>query len=172
LVINGPASADYDVDAGTILLNDWPHQTADELFWVAQVSGPPTLTNALINGTNVYGSGDSQTGERFTLKVEEDTSYRLRLINGALDTHFKFMIDNHTLTVIAMDLVTIEPFEATSVSLAMGELNNPFPFLDKTKTALTEVYRPTLRCNRKSQPSLRGRLILAPRNPTTSLQRH
>jgi FtsP/CotA-like multicopper oxidase with cupredoxin domain len=125
LVINGPATANYDVDAGTILLNDWPHQTADELFWVAQVSGPPTLTNALINGTNVYGSGDSQTGERFALKVEEDTSYRLRLINGALDTHFKFMIDNHTLTVIAMDLVPIEPFEATSVSLAMGESTNP-----------------------------------------------
>ncbi|CEL09729.1 hypothetical protein ASPCAL12860 [Aspergillus calidoustus] len=121
LVINGPATANYDVDAGTILLNDWPHQTADELFWVAQVSGPPTLTNALINGTNVYGSGDTQTGERFALKVEEDTSYRLRLINGALDTHFKFMIDNHTLTVIAMDLVPIEPFEATSVSLAMGQ---------------------------------------------------
>ncbi|KAL2817575.1 Cupredoxin [Aspergillus granulosus] len=103
------------------MLNDWPHQTADELFWVAQVSGPPTLTNALINGTNVYGAGDDETGERFTLKVEENTSYRLRLINGALDTHFKFMIDNHTLTVIAMDLVPIEPFTTDSVSLAMGK---------------------------------------------------
>ncbi|KAL4861268.1 hypothetical protein BDV12DRAFT_191196 [Aspergillus spectabilis] len=121
LVINGPATENYDVDAGTILLNDWPHQTADELFWVAQRTGPPTLTNALINGTNVYGSGEEQVGERLTMKVEDGTSYRLRLVNGALDTQFKFMIDNHTLTVISMDLVPVEPFTVESVSLAMGQ---------------------------------------------------
>ncbi|KAL4923143.1 Cupredoxin [Aspergillus undulatus] len=121
LIINGPATANYDIDAGTLFLNDWPHQTADELFWPAQISGPPVLNNSLINGTNVYGQGEEQTGERFTMKVEADTSYRLRLINGALDTHYKFMIDNHTLTVIAMDLVPIEPYTTTFVDISMGQ---------------------------------------------------
>lgn len=125
LVINGPATANYDVDAGTIMLNDWPHQTAAELFHFAQVVGPVTLNNSLINGTNTYGSGDDETGERFKLKVEEDTSYRLRIINGALDTHYKFMIDNHTLTVIAMDFVPVEPFNTTFIDIDMGESHNP-----------------------------------------------
>ncbi|KAL2858510.1 Cupredoxin [Aspergillus pseudoustus] len=135
IVINGPATANYDVDVGTIFLNDWPHETADELFWVSQATGPPTLTNALINGTNVYGTGDSQTGERFTLKAEENTSYRLRLINGALDTHFKFMIDNHTLTVIAMDLVPIEPFTTESVSITMGQRYDVIVTADQASVA-------------------------------------
>ncbi|OJJ05823.1 hypothetical protein ASPVEDRAFT_153976 [Aspergillus versicolor CBS 583.65] len=121
IVINGPATANYDVDAGTIMLNDWTHQTAAELFQYAQVVGPPTLNNSLINGTNTYGSGDDETGERFKLKVEEGTSYRLRLINGALDTHYKFMIDNHILTVISMDLVPVEPFNTTFIDIAMGQ---------------------------------------------------
>ncbi|KAL4922586.1 Cupredoxin [Aspergillus aurantiobrunneus] len=122
IVINGPATANYDIDVGTVMLNDWPHQTAEELFWPAQRTGPPMLSNALINGTNVYGNNETgETGERFTLGVQENTSYRLRLINGARDTHFKFMIDNHTLTVIAMDLVPIEPFTTEFISISMGE---------------------------------------------------
>ncbi|BCS27040.1 uncharacterized protein APUU_60088A [Aspergillus puulaauensis] len=121
LVINGPATANYDVDAGTIMLNDWSHQTAAELFQYAQVVGPPTLNNSLINGTNTYGSGDDETGERFKLKVEEGTSYRLRIINAALDTHYKFMIDNHILTVISMDLVPVKPFNTTFIDIAMGQ---------------------------------------------------
>jgi FtsP/CotA-like multicopper oxidase with cupredoxin domain len=42
-------------------------------------------------------------------------------VNGAIDTHFKFMIDNHTMTVIAMDLVPITPYETTVLSIGMGQ---------------------------------------------------
>ncbi|KAL4908522.1 hypothetical protein BDW74DRAFT_166169 [Aspergillus multicolor] len=121
IVIHGPATANYDVDAGTIFLNDWTHRTMEELFWYAQTVGPPLLNNSLINGKGVYGKGDDETGERFSMKVEEGTSYRLRLINGAIDTVYKFMIDEHELEVIAMDLVPVKPFKTTSVSLAMGQ---------------------------------------------------
>ncbi|KAL4767505.1 multicopper oxidase-domain-containing protein [Aspergillus nidulans var. acristatus] len=129
IIINGPATENYDIDAGTIFLNDWTHQTFEELFWYAQTVGPPLLNNSLINGTGVYGSGSfghqakgqKETGERFSMKVEEGTSYRLRLINGAIDTHYKFMIDDHELTVIAMDLVPVKPYKTTAVSLAMGQ---------------------------------------------------
>jgi hypothetical protein len=41
IVINGPASANYDVDLGTVILNDWTHDTADELFLGAQATAPP-----------------------------------------------------------------------------------------------------------------------------------
>ncbi|OJJ54443.1 hypothetical protein ASPSYDRAFT_159918 [Aspergillus sydowii CBS 593.65] len=135
IVINGPATANYDIDAGTIMLSDWPHKTADELFWYAQTAGPPMLNNSLINGTNTYGSGDDETGERFKLKVEENTSYRLRLINAALDTHYKFMIDNHTLTIISMDLVPIKPYTTTSINIAMGQRYDVIVTADQASVA-------------------------------------
>ncbi|CAI7601011.1 unnamed protein product [Penicillium pancosmium] len=123
IVINGPASGNYDEDKGVLFLNDWTHQTVDEMYDSAQSNGPPTLDNGLINGTNVYGDDNStsQTGYRFNTSVTADTSYRFRLVNAAVDTHFKFSIDNHTLTVIAMDLVPIEPFNTTVLSIAMGQ---------------------------------------------------
>lgn len=116
IVINGPASANYDHDTGTMILSDWCHQTADELYHSAQVTGPPTLDNGLINGTNVYGD----LGSRFKMQVNKGESYRLRIVNAAIDTHFKFMIDNHTLTVISMDLVPIKPYTTNFINLGMG----------------------------------------------------
>jgi Putative multicopper oxidases len=56
IIINGPASANYDVDMGPIILSDWSHKTADELYIYSQTQGPVTLDNGLINGTNVYNS--------------------------------------------------------------------------------------------------------------------
>lgn len=122
IIINGPATSNYDDDLGMLFLNDWDHQTVDELYISAESSGPPTLDNGLINGTNVYGDDDdsSQTGSRFSMGLEDGTSYRLRLVNAAVDTHFKFSIDNHTLEVIASDLVPIQPYNTTVLSIGMG----------------------------------------------------
>lgn len=91
-------------------------QTVDELYTSAETSGPPTLDNGLINGTNTYDDG----GFRYNVSFTSDTSYRIRLVNAAVDTHFKFMIDNHTLQVIASDLVPIEPYETTVLDIGMG----------------------------------------------------
>jgi hypothetical protein len=119
VVINGPATANYDVDVGPIIVTDWFHESVYSLAEGASTSGPPTPENGLINGTNIFGEDGSvdQTGSRF----EPGTSYRLRLINVAMDTHWKFMIDNHTLTVIAIDLVPIEPFKTDIVSIGIGK---------------------------------------------------
>jgi FtsP/CotA-like multicopper oxidase with cupredoxin domain len=124
IIINGPATANYDEDKGVLFLTDWSHQTVDELYTSAQVSGPPTLDNGLINGTNVYGedSSSNQTGTRFNTSFTAGTSYRLRLVNGAIDTHFKFSIDNHTLMVIANDLVPIVPYNTTVLNIGIGKL--------------------------------------------------
>lgn len=117
IVINGPATANYDEDLGMLFLNDWDHQTVDELMSVAQTSGPPTLDTGLINGTNVYDEG----GYRFNKTLVDGTSYRMRLVNGAVDTHFKFSIDSHTIQVIAMDLVPIEPYTTDTLSIGIGQ---------------------------------------------------
>ncbi|KAI0546190.1 multicopper oxidase [Xylaria curta] len=117
IIINGPATANYDEDLGIILLSDWDHSTVDELYTEAETSGPPTLDTGLINGTNVYDDG----GFRFNVSFTSGTSYRMRLVNGAVDSHFKFSIDNHTMTVIAADLVPIEPYNATVLDIGMGQ---------------------------------------------------
>ncbi|KAJ5239913.1 hypothetical protein N7468_004532 [Penicillium chermesinum] len=117
VVINGPASANYDHDVGTVILSDWSHQTADELYTYAQTVGPVPMDNGLINGTNVWNN----QGSRFQMKVQKNQSYRIRLVNAAIDTVFKFMIDNHTLTVISSDLVPIKPYTADFVTIAMGQ---------------------------------------------------
>lgn len=123
IVINGPASANYDEDMGIVFLNDWSHQTVDELYLLDEQNGPQTLDNGLINGTNVYGDDDSsdQTGSRFEYTWTSGTSYRMRLVNGAIDTHWKVMLDNHTMTVIAADLVPIVPYETTVLNVAIGQ---------------------------------------------------
>jgi FtsP/CotA-like multicopper oxidase with cupredoxin domain len=117
IIINGPASANYDEDLGVLFLNDWTHDTADAIYSKAESSGPPTLDNGLINGTNVYG----ELGSRFSTTFSAGTSYRIRLVNGAIDTHFKFMIDSHNLTVMATDLVPIVPYSTQVLSIGMGQ---------------------------------------------------
>jgi FtsP/CotA-like multicopper oxidase with cupredoxin domain len=120
IIINGPASANYDNDAGNLFLNDWGHETADAMYTAAETTGPPTLDNGLINGTNT-GSDDTSVGARFEMNVVEGESYRLRLVNGAIDSHFKFSVDNHTMTVMAMDFVPIVPYTTDIVSIGMGQ---------------------------------------------------
>ncbi|OTB09364.1 putative multicopper oxidase [Hypoxylon sp. CI-4A] len=117
IIINGPATANYDEDLGVLILSDWTHSTVDQLWTSAQTSGPPQLDNALINGTNVY----NDTGSRFETSFTSGTSYRLRLVNTAIDTHFKFSIDNHTLQVIAADLVPIQPYTTTVLDIAIAQ---------------------------------------------------
>ena len=123
IVINGPATANYTEDAGIIMLSDWSHSTVDELYEAAQTIGPPELENALINGTNVFDDGTNPvTGSRFTLGFKSENSYRLRFVNGAIDTHFKVSIDNHTMKVISADLIPVTPYTTTYVNVGIGKV--------------------------------------------------
>lgn len=117
ILIHGPATANYDEDLGIVFLNDWDHQTVDELYSYAETQGPPTLDTGLINGTNVWEDG----GSYFETSMESGKSYRMRLVNGAADTHFDFMIDNHTMQVIASDFVPIVPYYTDVLSIGMGQ---------------------------------------------------
>ncbi|RMZ70755.1 multicopper oxidase [Pyrenophora seminiperda CCB06] len=117
IIINGPATANYDEDLGMLFLNDWDHQTVDELWLQAESVGPPTLDNGLINGTNTYQDG----GHRYNTTFTAGKTYRIRLVNAAVDTHFKFMIDNHTMSVIGSDLVPLTPYTTDIVSIGMGQ---------------------------------------------------
>jgi len=117
MVIHGPATANYDEELDTVFLTDWSHETVDSLYTYAQVAGPPLMDTGLINGKNVYNGG----GSRYEAAFESGKKYRIRLINGAIDTHFKFSIDNHNFTVIANDFVPIVPFTTNVIDITMGK---------------------------------------------------
>ncbi|RDA94933.1 hypothetical protein CP533_0092 [Ophiocordyceps camponoti-saundersi (nom. inval.)] len=117
IVINGPATANYDEDLGAVFLNDWDHRTVDELHPAAEVEGPPFLATGLINGTNTFGD----VGQRLNISFEAGKSYRMRFVNAAIDTHWKFMLDNHKMTVIAADLVPIQPYTTDVVAIGIGQ---------------------------------------------------
>lgn len=127
LIINGPATADYDEDVGAIFLQDWAHKSVFEIWDSARQGAPPALENTLMNGTNIYDCSASTDancvggGKKFELTFVEGTKYRLRLINVGIDSHFEFAIDNHTLTVIANDLVPIVPYTTDTLLIGIGQ---------------------------------------------------
>ncbi|KAF2469246.1 multicopper oxidase [Lindgomyces ingoldianus] len=169
IVINGPATADYDEDLGMLFLNDWDHQTVDELYITAESSGPPTLDTGLINGTNTYDDG----GYRYNVSFTSDTSYRIRLVNAAVDTHWKFMVDNHTMQVIASDLVPIEPYNTTILDIAMGQRYDIIITADQASVADNFWMRaiPQSACSENdNEDDIRGIVYYgtSPSTPTTS----
>ncbi|KAJ4359578.1 uncharacterized protein N0V89_000133 [Didymosphaeria variabile] len=128
MVIHGPTSKEYDVDAGTIFLNDWSHETVDSLYDAAQDSvngGPRIMDNGLINGMNTWGvqGSSNQTGQRFELptQLEPGKTYLFRIINGAIQSSYKWYIDGHKLQVIGMDFTSIVPYETDIISINIGQ---------------------------------------------------
>ncbi|CZT41233.1 probable Laccase-2 [Rhynchosporium secalis] len=127
MIINGPATANYDEDLGMLHLIDWSHIPVSFLWNSAKHGGAPTLSTGLINGTNTFnctGSPDVNCiggGKKWETVFEAGKKYRIRLINGATDGHFQFSIDGHSLTVIGMDLVPLVPYTTDSVNINMGQ---------------------------------------------------
>ncbi|OCK79607.1 multicopper oxidase [Lepidopterella palustris CBS 459.81] len=117
IIIHGPATSNYDEEVGTVFLNDWSHETVDALYSFAQTRGPPSITTGLINGMNEYDG----SGTRYEVTFDSGTKYLIRLVNAAIDTHFKFSIDNHTMTVIATDFVPIVPYTTDVLDITMGQ---------------------------------------------------
>ncbi|KAI9684622.1 MAG: laccase, multicopper oxidase, benzenediol:oxygen oxidorectuctase, partial [Bogoriella megaspora] len=133
LIVNGPATADYDEDLGAVMITDWDHVTAD-VIWATIANFNVTFNGSdtgLINGMNtgnctLYNATDPDPncvgeGENFQLVFEAGKKYRLRVLNVAEEDWVQFSIDNHTLTVIATDFVPIVPYQTDSVLIDMGQ---------------------------------------------------
>lgn len=94
IVINGPATANYDVDLGVLTLTDWDHETADNLALLSRTSGPPTMATNLINGTNTFTLDDGTVvGKRFETTFTAGQKYRIRLVNVS---HNSARVNNET----------------------------------------------------------------------------
>ncbi|KAJ6031155.1 hypothetical protein N7540_001887 [Penicillium herquei] len=124
IVINGPASANYDEDKGVLFLNDWTNKTVDSLYFFERLNGPlfPDIGDGLINGTEGKIEDNGTVTGRFSqISVTQGKSYRLRIVNAAINSHYTFQIDLHKLTVIAVDFVPIVPYTADNIQIGMGQ---------------------------------------------------
>ncbi|KAL6703270.1 laccase, multicopper oxidase, benzenediol:oxygen oxidorectuctase [Coniothyrium glycines] len=120
LIIEGPATANYDVDLGTLPLTDWYYTPVFTLNEMAQHStrGAPIADNILVNGTHVNAAGG---GSYAKMTVVKGKTYRVRLINTAVDSFFTVSLDGHPFKVITSDFVPIKPYIAEQVTLAIGQ---------------------------------------------------
>ncbi|KAI5925908.1 Cupredoxin [Camillea tinctor] len=117
LIIHGPSSQDWDIDPGPVMLTDWVHETAFLAFESEMRGTPPPSDSILVNGKGHYNG----SGSYYTTQFTPGKKHLLRLINGGVGTSFVFSIDDHNMTVIANDLVAVEPFNVTSLMVGIGQ---------------------------------------------------
>lgn len=132
MIIHGPSSAEYDIDAGFAVLQDWSHQTVEaqyhnaETVGAAPEFGPRTLDTGLINGKNLWSpdNGTTVTGSRFEMTFQPGKTHLIRVVNTAIQSTFKFHIDGHKFTVISADFVPIVPYETDILNINIGQRYN------------------------------------------------
>ncbi|KAI4761530.1 putative multicopper oxidase, type 1 [Aureobasidium sp. EXF-3400] len=110
ILIDGPATENYDIDLGTFPMMDWYYKNADVVNALALTdaqagSGAPPSDTLLLNGTNDNGSG----GKYQSVALTKGKKHRLRLINTSVDTHMMVKLDDHPFTVIAADFIPVNP---------------------------------------------------------------
>ncbi|TRX88988.1 hypothetical protein FHL15_010110 [Xylaria flabelliformis] len=120
IVINGPASLNYDIDLGAYPIQDYYLPTADELVVQTQhTPPPPSSNNVLFNGTNINPAGSGGAYSRITLTPNK--RHRLRLINPSVEHSYQVSIVGHNMTVIATDLVPVNSLTTSNVFLGVGQ---------------------------------------------------
>lgn len=123
IVIDGPTSANYDIDLGALPLTDWQYVPAFTEAYVNEqralnFQGILAVDNILINGTAQDGNGN---GAYSTINVTAGKVHKLRLINTSVSTGLLFQIAGHSMTVVAQDFVPVTPLNVTQLSISIGQ---------------------------------------------------
>ena len=126
MIVYGPKHADYDIDVGPIVLEDWYHADYFSLVERTLNSRIPPSNNVLINGKNNYPCQNTTlpctpNAGVSKFKFESGKKHLLRLINAGAEGVQKFSLDGHKLTVVAVDFIPVEPYETNVVTLSIGQ---------------------------------------------------
>ena len=127
MVIYGPKHAEYDIDIGPIIVEDWFHADYFSLVnTTMHASKFPSSNNNLINGRMNYPCANTTlpctaNAGVSKFKFQSGKKHLLRLINSGAEGIQKFSIDGHQLKVIANDYVPVEPYTTNVVTLAVGQ---------------------------------------------------
>ncbi|KAJ3392856.1 hypothetical protein HDU84_003340 [Entophlyctis sp. JEL0112] len=133
-IINDPdESKDYTDDV-VIQLTDWYHAQSDDLT-AAYLNGTtnpsgaePIWDTGLMNGMGKYnctyavGYICSTTAQsNWTWTAEPNSVTRVRLINTAGFAAFLFQIDGHSLTVIEVDGILVQPYTVDMIAINIAQ---------------------------------------------------
>ncbi|KAF2425356.1 hypothetical protein EJ08DRAFT_594437 [Tothia fuscella] len=120
IIIDGPATANYDVDLGVLPLTEWFYEQIFVLLWkdLYGPGAPPASQNVLVNGSMIDGAGH---GRYTKLSIQKGKTYRLRFVNTAVNHMFHVSLDKHPFTVIAADLAPIKPYTTTDLKINIGQ---------------------------------------------------
>ncbi|TFK34056.1 laccase [Crucibulum laeve] len=106
----------YDIDneATIITLADWYHVPA-------RLGGRfPTPDSTLFNGKGRAFGGDP-TAPLAVINVSQGLRYRFRLVSISCDPNYVFSIDSHTMTIIEVDGVNVQPLTVDSIQIFAGQ---------------------------------------------------
>jgi L-ascorbate oxidase len=119
IVIHGPATANYDIDMGTVMVHDaFPVSAFQQAYRVAHFGTSPS-TNYLLNGAN--RATDNASGKHALFKIKPGKKHLFRFINAAVQDVYTLHFDNHKMKVIAADFVPIVPYETEWLNIACGQ---------------------------------------------------
>ncbi|KAH8900905.1 hypothetical protein GQ53DRAFT_132912 [Thozetella sp. PMI_491] len=129
IVINGPASANYDIDLGPLSISDWYYGAVDAILWRVNnpsnpfipgfPGSPPPSDNVLFNGKNINPKGAGGSYQKITLTPGK--LHLLRLINPSVENTFTVTLVGHTFQIVATDFVPITPVTVSSLYIAVGQ---------------------------------------------------
>lgn len=153
--INGPASANYDIDLGVYPVSDYYYFTADQGVLITQKTAiSPPSDNILFNGTNVNPKNPSE-GKYDVVTLTPGSTHRLRLINPSVDNDFQVTLVGHEFTIISTDLVPIEPITTDTVFLGVGQRYDVL--IDASQSVgsywFNATLSPTGRCGTSNNPA-------------------
>ncbi|KAI1487858.1 laccase [Biscogniauxia mediterranea] len=122
--INGPASANYDIDLGPYVITDWYQNSAFDLERASELTTnprPPVSSNILFNGSNINPDPSISGGQYNRVSLTPGKKHRLRIINTSVENHFTVSLVGHNFTVIATDFVPVTPLVMPSLFVAIGQ---------------------------------------------------
>lgn len=166
MIIHGPTdNAPYDVDLGPVILADYYyteyHSIVQDVMGTDPARVAPASDNNIINGKgstdceSVSGTCTSNAGLP-QFQFQTGKKHRMRLINAGAEAIQKFSIDNHDLTVIAIDFTPIVPYKTTVLTLGVGQRMDII--VEATGSPTDSVYlRSSIsRCSKYRQPNAFG----------------
>ncbi|PPQ71157.1 hypothetical protein CVT24_009838 [Panaeolus cyanescens] len=104
---------DFDDESTIITLADWYHTPAPIAGLV------PTPDSTLINGRGRYAGGP--TVPLSVIRVLPNKRYRFRVVNIGCDPNYVFSIDGHTMTIIEVETVNVQPLVVDSIQIFAGQ---------------------------------------------------
>jgi len=119
IIIHGPATANYDVDAGPVMIADTFGMSATAFGSIIAHTGPLATDNYLLNGHNT--KSDLSAGQHSLWKVQKGKKYLFRIINSAAQNMYSVSIDQHTMQVIAADFVPVVPYTTEWLNIGIGQ---------------------------------------------------